>query len=179
MLVNRCSHQRLNPENSCFLFRLRLIFLVYIYVTEKQKKHFLRLSLALSGCDTLLLIDSSLPLSVFFSVWQVFSSTTWLVFLVWSSPLFLLHILELFSQMCRPNYFLCVLDVYVDISCCVLRGFIHICTLSFSLSLSLYFFRLVFSLFLSLCLVCWMCSAETLFFLANLRKDFKNKDRIC
>ena len=186
MLVNICSHQHLNPENTCFLFRLRLIFLVYIYVIEKEKRYKNTHTHTSFGCLWLFLdviLFSWLTLlglclfSFLFGKFLVLLSG-WFFLFDHLLSLSLLHILELFSQMCRPNYFLCVLDVYVDISCCVLRGFIHICTLSFLFSSTS--FCLVFSLFISLYLFvfCAEWSAETFSF-RQPTKRFNNKDKTC
>ncbi len=123
MLVNIHSQQHLNHQNNDLLFFHYFLFFPCLY--KKQHKF---PSLLFFGSFSMWYSSLDWPLlSLFFSVWHVF-----LVLLHGSFffSFFFFICVELLSQMCgqKKTYFLlCVFDVYVYISCCVLRNlFIYI-----------------------------------------------------
>ena len=197
MAIVAASGQQKHPsspnswEHACALSNMSYFSLVYIYVKKENKTYtlicihtyfFQFFLLALSGCDTLfswltLLVSVFGKVLVLLYGWFFFLSfflpfpPSW--FLAWS--VIIIFIFCNCSLRCvDKTYFLCVLDVYEDISCCVLRGFIRIYVhyIEFS-SLSLYstFFVSCFSLLV----FCAVWSAKTFHFFANLRKDLRTK----
>lgn len=95
MLVNMRSHQHLNHQNNDLLFFSISSYFSCLYI--KKKPNFLRFFfLALSRCDTLLLIDHCC-LS-FFCLACFFSSTPWFVFFIYGTALSDVWTKRLFSS---------------------------------------------------------------------------------